>query len=365
MAKQSITATDKEKTTTVQPCVKNRKLVKFQTPRKNANEHSGKQKQSTKLVNDSTGKAILAQQFKSVFTKSSTTQSSSLHQYPAIKDLDITEKGVEKLKEYKPSVSSRSRQHTQPGPQRMLNTTGKRTDTYIPEISQHRNPTRWLAHSKCGANFQERGQTPGRKLQARLAHISYEQGPGAYHLQPSDGASGQTPYTHPPKSWLPPRILMRDVTGHRTALSMPELWEECANRHSHPWFLKGFPHGTTSKTPRETWKLRHQRLTLSVVHSLPHPTEYEGSGGWKILWPSESRVWCPPRHSSWLTTILMPHKWPTRLCFIASQTLCGRLPTLPENQDPGRPHCPARRLEKNWKPGLKNGAWNSTPRSLT
>ena len=55
-------------------------------------------KANGKLVNDSTGKAnILAEQFKSVFTKSSTTQSSSLYQYPVIKNLNITEKGVEKL----------------------------------------------------------------------------------------------------------------------------------------------------------------------------------------------------------------------------------------------------------------------------
>ena len=55
-------------------------------------------KANGKLVNDSTGKAnILAEQFKSVFTKSSTIQSSSLYQYPAIRDLNITEKGVEKL----------------------------------------------------------------------------------------------------------------------------------------------------------------------------------------------------------------------------------------------------------------------------
>ena len=54
-------------------------------------------KANGKLVNDSTGKAnILAEQFKSVFTKSSTTQSSSLYQYPVTKNLNITEKGVEK-----------------------------------------------------------------------------------------------------------------------------------------------------------------------------------------------------------------------------------------------------------------------------
>ena len=43
--------------------------------------------------------------------------------------------------------------------------------------------------------------------------------------------------------------------------------------------------------------------------------------------------------------------------YVSSQVrLCGQLPTLLGNQDPGRPHCPARRLEKNWKPGLKNRA---------
>jgi hypothetical protein len=61
------------------------------------------------------------------------------------------------------------------------------------------------------------------------------------------------------------------------------------------------------------------------------------------------------RHSIGTTTILMPHKWPSWMCQIPSQTLCRRMPLIQRNKITTRPSNSPRRPQITRTLGLQMG----------
>jgi hypothetical protein len=95
-----------------------------------------------------------------------------------------------------------------------------------------------------------------------------------------------------------------------------------------------------NKLTTQLWNWR--KYTLVAIISPTKPLNESNS------WRRTLR-WCPCRlgrttmHSIGTTTILMPHKWPSWMCQIPSQTVCRRLPLIQRNKIATRPSNSPRR----------------------